>query len=69
VGPDREENPKGYLVFQFIRAVLLSTQGGHITSQIIRLIKKKRKFFRTYKEIQNGAVAKSYMTNGLLIYG
>jgi hypothetical protein len=26
VGPDREENPKGYLVFQFIRAVLLSTQ-------------------------------------------
>jgi hypothetical protein len=22
-----------------------------------------------YKEIQNGAVAKSYMTNGLLIYG
>jgi hypothetical protein len=34
VGPDREENPKGYLVFQFIRAVLLSTQAGHITSQI-----------------------------------
>ena len=26
VGPDREENPQGYLVFQFIRAVLLSTQ-------------------------------------------
>jgi hypothetical protein len=22
-----------------------------------------------YKEIQNGAVAKTYMTNGLLIYG
>jgi hypothetical protein len=43
VGPDREENPKGYLVFQFIRAVLLSTQGGHITSQINRLIKKKIK--------------------------
>jgi hypothetical protein len=32
------------------------------------LIKKKRKF-SSYKEIQNGAVAKSYMTNGLLIYG
>jgi hypothetical protein len=32
------------------------------------LIKKKIKFF-SYKEIQNGAVAKSYMTNGLLIYG
>jgi hypothetical protein len=28
-----------------------------------------RKGFLIYKEIQNGAVAKSYMTNGLLIYG
>jgi hypothetical protein len=25
--------------------------------------------FLIYKEIQNGAVAKSYMTNGLPIYG
>jgi hypothetical protein len=33
------------------------------------LIKKKRKFSYIYKEIQNGAVAKSYMTKGLLIYG
>jgi hypothetical protein len=33
------------------------------------LIKKKIKVFLIYKEIQNGAVAKSYMTNGLLIYG
>jgi hypothetical protein len=33
------------------------------------LIKKKIKFSLIYKEIQNGAVAKSYMTNGLLIYG
>ncbi len=33
------------------------------------LIRKKIKFFIIYKEIQNGAVAKSYMTNGLLIYG
>jgi hypothetical protein len=32
------------------------------------LIKKTIKF-SSYKEIQNGAVAKSYMTNGLLIYG
>ncbi len=31
------------------------------------LIKKKIKIFLIYKEIQNGAVAKSYMTNGLLI--
>ncbi len=31
--------------------------------------KKEKKIFLEYKEIQNGAVAKSYMTNGLLIYG
>jgi len=33
------------------------------------LIKKKNQIFLIYKEIQNGAVAKSYMTNGLLIFG
>ncbi len=32
------------------------------------MIKKKRKF-SSYKEVQSGAVAKSYMTNGLLRYG
>jgi hypothetical protein len=31
--------------------------------------KKENKIFLIYKEIQNGAVPKSYMTNGLLIYG
>jgi hypothetical protein len=31
--------------------------------------KKENKIVLIYKEIQNGAVAKSYMTNGLLIYG
>jgi hypothetical protein len=31
--------------------------------------KKEKKIFLIYKEIQSGAVAKSYMTNGLLIYG
>ncbi len=30
--------------------------------------KKENQIFLMYKEIQNGAVAKSYMTNGLLIY-
>ncbi len=30
---------------------------------------KENKIFLIYKEIQNGAVAKSYMTNGLLIHG
>jgi hypothetical protein len=33
------------------------------------LIKKKIKIFLINKEIQNGAVAKTYMSNGLLIYG
>ncbi len=31
--------------------------------------KKENQIFLTYKEIQNGAVANSCMTNGLLIYG
>jgi hypothetical protein len=31
--------------------------------------KKENQIFLTYREIQSGAVAKSYMTNGLLIYG
>jgi hypothetical protein len=30
---------------------------------------KKEKKILIYKEIQNGAVARLYMTNGLLIYG
>ncbi len=29
--------------------------------------KKENQIFLIYEEIQNGAVAKSYMTNGLLI--
>jgi hypothetical protein len=33
------------------------------------LLKKENQIFLIYKEIQSGAVAKSYMTNGLLIYG
>jgi hypothetical protein len=31
--------------------------------------KKENQVFLIYREIQNGAVAKSDMTNGLLIYG
>jgi hypothetical protein len=33
------------------------------------LIKKETQTFLICREIQSGAVAKSYMTNGLLIYG
>jgi hypothetical protein len=31
--------------------------------------KKENQIFLIYKEIHNGVVAKSYMNNGLLIYG
>jgi hypothetical protein len=33
------------------------------------LMKKENQIFLIYNEIQKGAVAKSYMTYGLLIYG
>jgi hypothetical protein len=36
--------------------------------KVSALIKKEKEKFLIYKEIQKGAVAKSYMTNGLLIY-
>jgi hypothetical protein len=35
----------------------------------VRTDKKENQIFLIYREIQSGAVAKSYMTNGLLIYG
>ncbi len=38
------------------------------TTPATALIKKKIKFFLTYKEIQNRAVAESYMRKGFLIY-
>jgi hypothetical protein len=36
--------------------------------QVLYTDKKEYKIFLIYKGNQNGAVAKSYMTNGLLIY-
>ncbi len=38
-------------------------------SVLINTDKKENQIFLIYKEIQSGAVAKSYMTNSLLIYG
>ncbi len=40
-----------------------TVSGRHYTD------KKENQIFLLYEEIQNEAVAKSYMTNGLLIYG
>ena len=51
------------------------SQVGHsqlIASSLLTdptLIKKENKISLIYKEIQKGAVAKSYMNNGLLLYG
>jgi hypothetical protein len=39
------------------------------TNQFKTTLIKRKQIFLIYKEIQNGEVAKSYMTNGLLIYG
>jgi hypothetical protein len=39
------------------------------TTARVRTDKKENKIFLIYKEIQSGAVARSYMTKGLFIYG
>ena len=39
-----------------------------MTTTITYIDKKENKTFPFYKEIQNGAVAKSYMRKGFLIY-
>ncbi len=41
---------------------------GKRAERCLALLKKKRKYFLIYREIQNGAVAKSYMRKGFLIY-
>jgi hypothetical protein len=43
--------------------------GGKFKKSNTYTDKKENLIFLIYKEIQNGAVAKSYITNGLLIYG
>jgi hypothetical protein len=47
----------------------INIQAENSRNQIRALIKKENLIFFIYKEIQNGAVAKSYLTKGLLIYG
>jgi hypothetical protein len=41
----------------------------NLCNENVHTDKKENQIFLIFKEIQNGAVAKSYMTNGLLIYG
>jgi hypothetical protein len=47
------------------RPVSLCSLAGRYDNPTLR---KKNKNFLIYKEIQNGAVAKSYMRKGFLIY-
>jgi hypothetical protein len=42
--------------------------GGGFADRITALVKKENQIFLIYKEIQNGAFAKSYMRKGFLIY-
>jgi hypothetical protein len=42
-------------------------KGQSLPFSLLALIKKKKKIFLIYKEFHNGAVAKSCMTNGLLM--
>jgi len=51
------------------RHVLCRAPGGQqLYFTLSTLIKKKKKKILIYKEIQSGAVAKSYMRKGFLIY-
>ncbi len=50
-------------------AIVLAIYCCSIVFKQFHTDKKENQIFLIYKEIQNGAVAKSYMTNGLLIYG
>jgi hypothetical protein len=50
--------------------LLIKLEGGGDVEVGLKMCtdKKENQVFLTCKEIQNGAVAKSYKTNGLLIY-
>ena len=55
--------PKYYILFTSVTVCWVDFSWLSYTD------KKENKIFLIYKEIQNGAVAKSYVINGLLIYG
>jgi hypothetical protein len=54
-------------IFVYIRQCVSPTTTDRLS--IACTVKKENQIFPVYKEIQNGAVAKLYMTNGLLICG
>jgi hypothetical protein len=78
VRPIEIGEPGGHCVQSGIKKIMFETHFVALPSyRILRLlqgmqitlVKNKIKIFLIYKEIQNGAVAKSYMTNSLPIYG
>jgi hypothetical protein len=54
---------------EWVTYFFLTRPTGQIRSTRECIDKKENTIFLIYKEIQNGAVAKSYMANGLRIYG
>ncbi len=64
-------NPYLFLTHVYVYTVYLFTQGrgeGRELNQREYTDRKEKKIFLIYKKIQNGAVAKSYMRKGFLIY-
>jgi len=59
------EGMGGWSLFEISKSVVLFLP---YYSWSLRDGKKDNKIFLIFKEIQKGAVAKSYVTNGLLIY-
>ena len=57
-----------YLYLPLIKILHVKTFKRWITSRCLHTDKKENQIYLIYKEIQNGAVAKSYMRKGFLIY-
>jgi len=63
-------SPDGERRWQYADRGLATARSKQVSSPpSSTLIIKENIIFLIYKEIKTGAVAKSYMTNGLLIYG
>jgi hypothetical protein len=57
-----------YLVFAYMHNTLHIGTDSTVIQYRVRTDKKENKIFLIYKEIQSGAVAKSFMRKGFLIY-
>jgi hypothetical protein len=57
------------LFFPLIFTLSPLPESHSFLNSLLHTDKKENQIVLIYREIQSGAVAKSYMTNGLLIYG